>query len=349
VGPRSWRYELTRWSPSDVERLVRDPAVADTHGINRSTFTLDEGAPKDVYALMVGRYGPAAGLRLRANGVTALYYLVWVLPLAALLAVVPRWREVSPAVRAMVLMAVVVQVAMNLTMLRDPLDSRVRDVVMPASLLVAFLAGRLWTGGRSIPRCLLLRTASLLFGLLVLAVCAAAGPLNEHLLDIGALRGRAGMLQRLDELRAEHRSRWREPFSPTDVAIVDYLTACTPPRARLFTMTFAPDLLFYTGRGFAGGQVTLTPGYYRTERDAALMLDRLSREDVPFVIMDSETRDEMRFHYPRVVAHVDSRYREVGRFPVGDGGKDFIVLAQSDRAVSRNFAQTDLPCYDQEP
>ncbi len=349
VGPRSWRYELTRWSASDVETLVRDPAVADTHGIDRSTFTLDAGAPEGLYALMAGRYGPAEGLHLRANGVSALFYLVWILPLAALAVIVRRWSAVPPAVRATALMAVAVQLAMNATMLRDPLDSRVRDVMIPASLLVAFLAGWLWTTGRSMPRQWLNRTAAVLLALLIVAVSAAAGPLNEHVVDIGVLRGRAGLVQRLADLRAEHASRWREPFSATGTAIVDYLTACTPPRARLFTMTFAPDLLFQTGRGFAAGHVTLTPGYYKTEHDAALMLDRLSREDVPFVIMDSETREEMRFHYPRVVAYVEGRYREAGRFPVGGGGKDFIVLAQSDRPVSRNFAQTELPCYDQEP
>ena len=61
----------------------------------------------------------------------------------------------------------------------------------------------------------------------------------------------------------------------------------------MLTLTFAPELFFYTGRQFAGGQATLSPGYFTTEQDADAMLKRIAAQDVPLVIMDSQTQQEM--------------------------------------------------------
>src|SRR4029079_15421638 len=41
-------------------------------------------------------------------------------------------------------MSLVMQVAMNVTMLRDPIETRIRDVLVPVSLLLAWLAGLVW-------------------------------------------------------------------------------------------------------------------------------------------------------------------------------------------------------------
>jgi hypothetical protein len=103
-------------------------------------------------------------------------------------------------------------------------------------------------------------------------------------------------------------------------------------------------VFFYSGRGFAGGQVTMTPGYYATERHASLMLQRLSGEDVPLVLMDSETQKEMEQVYPRVTARVEQRYHRIWSLPVGPG-KDFIVLAENRRPVIRTFGPAKLPCF----
>ena len=44
----------------------------------------------------------------------------------------------------MLAMSVVMQLAMNVTMLRDPIETRVRDVLVPVSLMMAWLAGFGW-------------------------------------------------------------------------------------------------------------------------------------------------------------------------------------------------------------
>ena len=153
------------------------------------------------------------------------------------------------------------------------------------------------------------------------------------------MRGRATEIR--DELAPP-----RERTGPIDLPIVDYLRECTPADGRLFTMTFAPELFFFTGHGFAGGHESLLPGLYEAPRHTEQILQRLSAEDVPFVIMDSDTEQEIAVSHPRVVEHVRRRYREVARFAAAEGSeKRLIVLAETARRPLRTFGGDNLPCF----
>jgi hypothetical protein len=346
VGPQTWQYELRSWTSAALERLVRDPAVADTQGLDRSKFLLEVPAPRGLRRLLVGHRVPAEGLRLRSNAVAAMFYLCWAMPLIAAVALYRRRAEVPPASRSLVLMAIAVQIAMNVSMLRDPLDLRVRDIVAPFAVLLAFVAGAAAATGRGHLRVWAARAGAVLLLAIVLGVAAALGPLDEHLSEMKALAGFEGITQRLAEIRDELRPPRERTgrVSATNEQLAGYLRDCTPPDARLLSLTFAPELFFYSGRGFAGGQVTVTPGYFVTDRHATLMLERLARENVPLVIMDSETQGQIAIHYGRVMQHVNQRYDEVGRFPVGTG-KDLILLADAGRAALRQYGPKQLPCY----
>jgi len=119
---------------------------------------------------------------------------------------------------------------------------------------------------------------------------------------------------------------------------------CTAPSSRILGLTFAPEVFFYADRAFAAGQVALTPGYFVTDADAALMLDRLAGEDVPLVMLDSESRDEVALDYQRVMAYVHDRYREVGSLPLR-GDTRLILLAETSRAPAGQFGSAGLPCF----
>ena len=345
MGPMTWHYELRRWSRSALERLVRDPAIADTHGIDRGRFRLTDADPGLVRRLLLGMPAPAEGLQLRQNALAALYYASWVIPVVAIAVVALAWTRVTPPVRALVLMVSAVQLAMNMTMLRDPIDARVRDVVAPLAIALAFLAGRAWSAG---PGRVLRWTgrpaaAGLVIGMMLVA--GAVGRASEQLVETRVGAGVSGLSQRWGELREQFRPpAHRTGAPPGSMPLADYLRACTRPGARLFAMTFVPDLFFYTGRGFAGGQVSLTPGYYVTDRHATLMLERLAREDVPFVILDSEVDHEMRLHYPRVMQYVDERYVPAAELPVG-GDKRYLVFAERQRTAVRTFGADGWPCF----
>jgi hypothetical protein len=182
--------------------------------------------------------------------------------------------------------------------------------------------------------------------LVMVAAAAALGPIDAHLSESGVFDGFAGVKRRWTELHAQFRPPAQRTGAVSEAyqRLVDYVSACTTPGARLFAMTFAPELFFYTGRGFAAGQVTLTPGYYVADRHATLMLDRLAHEDVPLVILDSETEREMAEGYPRVARHVSAAYERIGEFPVS-GDKRFILFAERGRTPVRLYGAGRLPCY----
>jgi hypothetical protein len=212
--------------------------------------------------------------------------------------------------------------------------------------MLAFLAAALASsGGRRLWRWGAKAAAA---AVLVLAagIAAAVGPIEEQLSETKMLSGLDGIRQRMTEIRTElsppHERTGR--VSPVNAQLVDYLTSCTEPQSRLLTLTFAPEIFFYSHRGFAGGQVAMTPGYFVGSGHDQEVLARLAHEDVPFVIMDSETQQEMAVHYAGIVNYVSGRYHEVGRLTVGPG-KDLIVLADNNRPPRRMFGAAQLPCY----
>lgn len=332
-SPRSWTYEMRRWSASDIEQLVKDPLAADTHGIDRATFSLQVSTPQGITSWLVNVYGPGEGLRLRANATTALFYLVWLVPIAATLALARTWSTCTPTIRALVAMSLVMQFAMNLTMLRDPIETRIRDVLVPVSLLVAWLAGRLWQAAAPARPTVLRRVAVAVVLLIIVGGTAAVGDASTQIERTNVANGIDGISQRLRTIRRtlsppdERTGR----LSPAYRTLVTSLARCTSPGSRLLTLTFAPEIFFFTKRGFAGGHVSFSPGYYTSDRDATVLLQRLSVEDVPFVILDTQTESEMLGDYPRIGSYVRSNYHEAWRVPLTNE-KAFVVLARNGSA-----------------
>jgi hypothetical protein len=331
-SPQSWSYMLTGWSATDLQALVQDPLVADTHGIDRSSYSLQVPAPKGLHALLVHVYGPGPGLRLSGNTFVSLVYLLWLLPLGALAVLAVTWRQSSPEIRGVVAMVAVTALAMNVSMLRDPLDTRLRDVVVPAALLISYLGGLAWSAAGTGRRRYAQRGLVTAVLVIVMGSAASAGGATSALERTQIARGVSGVRERARTIRRRFAppDQRTGPRSPVYQPVIDYIVRCTPPDARLLTMTFAPELFFYTGRGFAGGQATLSPGYFSSEQDAKLMLQRISAENVPLVILDSQTEREMLDGYPLLAAHVAEHYREAERFAISTD-KAFVVLARTDR------------------
>jgi hypothetical protein len=346
VGPHTWQYELRTWSPSALKELVQDPDVADTQGVDRSAFLLQVPHPTGLRVLLTRMSGPGEGLRFGDNGVAVWFYAVWVLPLVSFATLALRWKNTRVDLRSTVAAAIATQLAMNVLMLRDPLDTRIRDVVVPSVALASFVAGLTWqarggSAGRGVRR-----TLTVAMVVVLVAVSGAVGDAARHLEATNAAGGVEGVRLRLRQLRRVvlPASSRTGPVGERYRSLVAYLDRCTAPSSRLLAMTFAPEVFFYSGRMFAGGQVSMTPGYFVTDADASLMLERLAREDVPLVIMDSETQGEMDQQFPRVTALVRSRYREVGTVPLATE-KRLILLADSSRPVTDRFGTTGLPCF----
>ena len=329
-SPQSWTYEMRRWSSPDIEQLVKDPLAADTQGIDRSTFGLQVSAPTGVRRWLVNVYGPGEGMRVRANATAALFYLVWLVPIAAVMVLAKTWSTSTPTIRALVVMSLMMQFAMNLTMLRDPIETRIRDVLVPVSLLTAWIAGLAWQATASVRPMVMRRVAAVLVLVVIVAGTAAVGDASTQLDRTNIASGIDGINLRLRTIRRvlSPPDQRTGQLSPAYRTLVTSLVRCTSPGSRLLALTFAPEVFFYTHRGFAGGQVSLSPGYYTSDRDATVLLQRVSSEDVPFVILDSQTEGEMLADYPRIGSFVRSNYHEAWRVPL-TSEKAFVVLARN--------------------
>jgi hypothetical protein len=191
-----------------------------------------------------------------------------------------------------------------------------------------------------------MRFAVIVVLVLIVGSAGALGAASTQLARAQITDGISGLSQRARTIRRmlsapDHRTGRRlAAYQP----IVDYITRCTTSDARLLTLTFAPELFFYTGRAFAGGQVSLSPGYFASERDASLLLARVSRENVPIVIMDSQTEREMFDSYRRIGDYVRARYLEAVRFPV-NGEKSWVVFGARQAPSWIVLAGQRVPCF----
>ncbi|MEQ1895989.1 MAG: hypothetical protein ABL971_01220 [Vicinamibacterales bacterium] len=180
--------------------------------------------------------------------------------------------------------------------------------------------------------------------ILLLGAALVAGKAGERLASLGLARGVAGLAHRFDEVVSPMRPpNERVGLVPPDrAAVVDFLRTCTMSHQRVFVMGFMPDLYFQTARGFAAGQVGLVAGYYTSARDQIVMVERLRRQDVPYVFQMSDSRTELVRGLKSVASYVDSQYREVGRIPLR-GDQELIVLADRSRSTARRAR--GLPCF----
>ena len=331
------KYDASGADARALGGLVRDPAVQETSGINLRTGELLDRRPWIAHVL---QYVVLPGDGLRPVFVGLLYYVLWLLPVVAACFVALRWKHLAPPIRSIAVMAIAVELVMCSEMLRDPLATRVRDIVAPLVLVLASMSAVMRTlpAGRSAQW-----GARAALGALFLAVgvaVAGAGSFGANLRETGAPRGWQGIADRVGEIRARYAIPYeRIGFRPD--RMIEYLMTCTAPQSRILAIAVVQQLFFYTNRGFAGGHDALS-GFYTNDRQATQILQRLSREDVPLVVLDNQFAGSMTRTYPRIGRYVTEHYHEIGRFDYNED-KAYILLAENGRIPVRSFG--NLPCF----
>jgi hypothetical protein len=331
------KYDARGANARTLGALVRDRAVRETSGIDLQSGNVIDRRAWSAHLL---QYVVLPGDGLRPLFVGLLYYVLWLLPVAATCLLTVRWRRLAPHIRSIAVMAIVVELVMCTEMLRDPLATRVRDIMAPLVLVLASMTAVIPTlsANRSVRW-----SARLLLAALFVAVgvsVAGAGSFGPNLRETGTSQGWQGITARITEIRARYAGPYaRIGFKPD--RMTEYLRTCTAPRSRIFAIAVVQQLFFYTNRGFAGGYDALS-GFYTSDRQAAQILQRLSREDVPLVVLDHEFAGSLTKTYPRIAQYVAQHYHEVGCFDFNED-KSYIVLAENGRMPVRSFG--DLPCF----
>jgi hypothetical protein len=287
-----------------------------------------------------------------ANAEAWLFYLFWIL--TALCGVVlcvrvasrcERWHGEAAALAGLVTLAALV----NSSFLRQSLQVRLPDAVVPAAVLGAWALGLCWSSRwnlRAVQRVFQLATV------VVLTISTAAisriadlpGLFDET--DIGRGPARAGEHAR--EVSGLLRSRHRDNLSPPSrvsralMPFLSYLDRCTLSSERLIVTGEFPEVLVIAGRRFAGDGMVFG-SWYASVAHQDRTVKRLEASPPLFVIHAGDY-EGFRGRFGQVDAFVNGAYHEVAEVPV-EGTSSIRILADRNRISNRMDPETHLGCY----
>ncbi len=286
------------------------------------------------------------------NSVAGLYYLFLVLP--AIAAIVGAWRARggrAPLTELPKVLALCVGGALaNHFLLRGNLAARLPDTVVFHALLGVWLCKVAWQ-----PASLAVRAPTAAIATLLLLVSAASlGAVGSLSQELGTSRFKEGITATLKTtgrvwgiLRELPPETWQgEGEQEGSMLAAAYLSACTPPGARVLNATYATDFLVFARRGFAAGHANFVPGLYTSAKEQALAVAQARRQLVPIAITDPAEAYQEDFvpDFPLVDQYLQERYVEAGTIEK-DGDPYLRVLVERNRQPSGTFANTGLPCF----
>ena len=280
-----------------------------------------------------------------------LFWLFWAIVVALAWWVARAYRRPETSVVAPVVAALVVlAVAYRFVILRYPLRARLPDAAtlaaVGAAMLSHLLLATVWRIRHARPTmAVALAVVGLCVGTAAVASTWSVVNLSDRWTQAGLDRGPRGVVINLrDLLRDATRGSW-QPFWPGDdePPVIDYLARCTTRTDRLLVTWFAPEYYVYANRGFAAGHALFLPTSFATERDQALMLERVGTESVPVVLINETEHQAFARAFPSVAAYLASRYAVRTRFHHND---DTVigVAFRHDAPSPRTLDAAPWPC-----
>jgi hypothetical protein len=254
-----------------------------------------------------------------------------------------RWQGES----AVVLSLVVVAVLVNASFLRQSLDVRVSDAVVPAALLGAWALGLCWMPTwRNRPSQGVMQFATvaivLIAGTAAARVAGLAGQYDESGLPQGLRGVRAHAGEVVQMLRAPHRQDIPSRYSLALRPFFEYIDRCSSTSDRLIVTGEFPDVLVLARRKFAGDGIVFGSWYSSvTHQDRTIA--RLRADPALFVLHMGDA-EGFRMKYGQVADYVDQEYREMAEVPVEEGGV-IEILVHTSRAPNGTDGATGWTCF----
>jgi hypothetical protein len=293
-----------------------------------------------------------------------MYYFEILMPffaLAMLAASADGFRPGWPQARAKLAMVAVLTAALDAGFLRSPLEARLADTSVPLAILFAWLLV-------AVPQ-LFLRPAALrpaphkhrwavgglaaaVWAPVVLMVAVVISGDFYKRLDKSAMTERVGkMFERIDGIAGQLRLDWdltnwaARPQRPDLITLSLYVNACTAPTDRVLVQSYMPQVLALARRAFAGGHADLRPGFFEQEEAQRLTVDRLRRQSVPLILLDTgDSLRSFRKSFPIVFQHIEREYRLVGEH-VFDERFGISLFVRQDREPAGTWSPLEWPCY----
>jgi hypothetical protein len=320
---------------------------------------------------------------VRDNRVAWIYYIEIALPLLALaLLAMSRdgFRPTWPRARAKLVIVAALAIVLDAGFLRSPLEARLADPSVPIVIIlawlvvaVAMLCGRAKVGpahhlrqgsggppelyakaeaGPHAPLWLvrLIAVPSTVVIVMVLYLSVSADFYRR--LDKAAMTDRFGKpFERVGHIARQMREEWSlatwmaRDTRPDLVTLSLYVNACTNPGDRVLVQAYMPQVLGLARRAFAGGHADLRPGFFKTEEAQRLVVERLQRQSVPMILL--ETGDSLggfRDSFPIVTAHIDRHY-QIAATRVFDGRFGVTLFVRRDAKPEGTWEPLGWPCY----
>lgn len=347
----TWRYRLQDVSRSNIQSLVRDPLVEDTHGIDRTNFQASP-APQPVRL--------ETQLDSPENATAFLYYTFLIMPFVAAV-VLFRLRHAMRATRVLssvrhLAPLLVLALILNVGFLsRGSTNIRIPDVGVTSALLLAWLLSTVVShdahlvARNRIARAVLRAGAVIVVCLTVLSVNGLAHA-SRILGEAGFTRGPVAIVERAGvawrALGVQPSALNEDDEQPRLLRIAAYVRACTAAEDKLLVLGHYPELYYFSDRRFAGGHAWLLPFYYTADADEALIVARLKRVRVPIVLTENRAtyEEEYREVFEQVHAYLQDAYTEAGEVDFG-GPLPLRVLVRADLPSIRRYEPLGLPCF----
>ena len=279
-----------------------------------------------------------------------LLYGMWIVPVAALAAVLARvWARAPDAGSGVRLIVPLVTLALvaDAGLIRDALDARLADAVVAPAVLMAWLARQAW---RPAPTAAwwTLRSASVVLVAITIGSAAVMGHAGDQFERAGFFQGVDGMSDQLERRTKELRRPYEGRQTPSKVAealrpFFDYALRCVDPGDRLLVPGFLPEVPVLARRAFAGGQVWFMAGALATPQDHQLVMSRLARQRVPLVVLRRPDYNDLGLEFPELDAYISGRFEQVAQWPLG--GEDTLYLMADRSLVRGQDGPTGWPCF----
>jgi hypothetical protein len=281
---------------------------------------------------------------------SAMVYELYVIPIIALAVLAAGygvrnrahdWRIVATSVAPLAAVALLV----DFSFIRDPLNTRLADAIVPAVFVGAWLLRRAFsTSGvrlAAVP-------AALLFVGFLSASVLSVGLTYEQIDRAGLLGHRQEIPHRFVERTADLKTRFVAYQMPTPssrllVPFFQYVDRCTRPDDRLLVGGFMVEVPFYAQRLFAAGQEYFST-YFASDSNERFAFARLQRQRVPFVLIPSDELGEFDNTFPLVAPYVHAHYVPLIDVPVNED-QTIHILVNRDVPVAGTDAETGWPCF----
>jgi hypothetical protein len=289
-----------------------------------------------------------------SNAEAWLFWLFWILPLACGVMTwrrLPSRRERWSGELATVGALVVISVLVNASFIRQALQVRLPDAIVPAALLAAWALGTCWTGRwRRYGLQRIVQCATVICIVVSGLAVSQIGRLEDQYDNAAIGYGIGGVLERATEvstlLSSSHRHDTPSRYSVALLPFFDYVDRCTSVSDRLIVTGEFPDVLVLAGRRFAGDGVVFGAWYSSSTRQQQT-LERLEAGPALFALHMGDYVT-FRKRFDRIDRYLNLEYAPMADVPVEGAGAIRILVLRSRPPVSVD-SSTGWPCFTSTP